>query len=287
MKLKTCQTFAQLCESLTEASTAMNLITGRPGGVQVVRKLHKDMGLGHNIEYSPIDKISWSDLKDSYSGSWVIIVGTNGIGAIKSSGQGYEAVASTGEEPETARDSRGGNIKSFLKGKLGKLQKFYVGQNTKEASRKQEKRAEIKKTADTAIDRDTIIKKFKPLWAKAMTAAIADVKGHINNMVQNEAFDKAIRKLEYIKNLQIGLEAIEAGETRLDVITRAVQTALYMAASYYYPEETGELNRERYGRGVVPENYQGTNRILSDISKGDTQKLGTVLSYFKRNLISG
>lgn len=288
MKLETCQTFAQLCESLTEASTSMSLITGKPGGAQVVRKLHKQMGLAHNINYAPVAKIAWSDLKDSYRGMWVIIIGTTGVGAIKASHTGYEAVASDGTtEPVGFRDSRGGNVLDFLKGKIGKLQKFYVGQNTRDVADKQEKRTQLKRTPGTQMDRETIMKKFKPLWAKAMATAIADIKGHIANMIQNDAFTKAEKKIDYVKNLQSGLEALESGETNLNIISTAVQTSIHMAASYYYPEETGELRRDRYSRGISPENYNGTTRVLNDIAQGDTQKLGTILAYFKRNLISG
>ena len=286
MKIETCKTFAQLCESLTEASTSMNLITGQPGGAQVVRTLHRTMGLAHNIEYYPVQKISWSDLKDNYRGTWVIIVGTTGVGAIQALNNSYTALASTGGEIETFKNDRGGDIKSFLKEKLGKLQKYFVGRNTRDVEDKREKRDQLKRQSSSRMDRDTIVKKFKPLWVKAMSTAIADVKGHISNMIQNDAFTKAEKKLEHVKSLQSGLEALEAGETQLSLISNAVQMAIYMAASYYYPEQTGELNRG-YGRTYNPENMEGPNRVLTDIAQGDTQKLGTVLAYFKRNLISG
>lgn len=286
MKLETCKTFAQLCESLTEASTSMNLISGRPGGVQVIRKLHKTMGLAHDTEYSPVYKISWSELKNNYRGTWVIITGSNGVGAIQADRGTYTAVASSGQDVETFQNDRGGNILDFIKGKIGKLQKFYVGKNTSTVADKKEKRGQLKQRPDATMDRDTIVKKFKPLWVKAMTTAIADIKGHIANMIQNDAFTKAEKKLDYVKRLQAGLESLEAGETRLDIISNAVQLAIYMAASYYYPEQTGEIARG-YGRSFDPENHEGPNRVLNDIAQGDTQKLGTILAYFKRNLISG
>jgi hypothetical protein len=264
----------------------MSLITGRPGGAQVVRTLHKKMGLAHDIEYAPVQKISWSELKDNYRGTWVIIVGSTGVGAIQSNRGSYTALASTGEEAESFKSDRGGNILDFLKGKIGKLQKFYVGKNTSTVTTKKEKRSELKQRPDATMDRETIMKKFKPLWSKAMTTAIADVKGHIANMIQNDAFSKAEKKLEHVKRLQVGLEALEAGETHLELISNSVQMAIYMAASYYYPEQTGEITRG-YGRSYNPENQEGPNRVLNDIAQGDTQKLGTVLAYFKRNLISG
>ena len=105
--------FSQLLEGyVNEDSTSMNLIAGSPGGKEVVLALHKDMQLAHDLGYSQIDKISWSELKDR--ASWVIIKGANGIGAIKSSGSGYDAVASAGGPVDTTSDGRGGNILDFL-----------------------------------------------------------------------------------------------------------------------------------------------------------------------------
>jgi hypothetical protein len=198
MRPETLKLFAQFCESfLPEASSSMALIQDHPGGKDVVQKLHKDLKLAHDQNYKPIPKIAWSDLKDSYRGAWVIIQGDKGTGAIKASGGNtgsYEAVASTGGETRVVKDSRGGNILDFLKGEIGGLRKFYVGSNTTAVSDKQRKRAELQKGTDTTINQDALIKKFKPLWAKAINAAIADIKGHVANQIKNDAFEKARRK---------------------------------------------------------------------------------------------
>jgi hypothetical protein len=60
-----------------------------------------------------------------------------------------------------------------------------------------------------------------------------------------------------------------------------------MAASHHYPDETGEITKG-YSRGnYSSQNSEGPTRILQDIAKGDNSKLGTVLAFFKRALISG
>ena len=284
--------FVQLCEEiLPEASTGLSLIQGAPGGKEVIQKLHKDMKLAHDQKYNPVAKIQWSDLKGSYRGAWVIIQGERGTGAIKASGGttgSYEAVASTGGEVRVVKDGRGGNIIDFLKGEIGKLQKFYVGSNTTAVQDKQKKRQTAQAgAANTAVNKDTLIKKFRPLWAKALTASIADIKGHITNQIKNDAFEKAQRKLERLNSLQQALEAIETGSTEVSgYIERAVNTAILMAAAHYYPEQTGDLTKS-YGSNYVAQNDEGTRQLLADISAGDTSKLGTILSFFKRTLISG
>lgn len=291
MRIETCQLFAQLLEGhINEVSTAMTLIANNPGGKEVVQKLHKDMQLAHNLGYSQIAKIAWSDLKGSYRGAWVIIQGTKGTGAIKATSNGtYEAVASTGGETRSIKDGRGGNIIDFLKGEIGKLQKFYVASNTTAVRDKQSKRADAKKGTDTTVTKDTLIKKFKPLWVRAITAAIADIKGHVANQIKNDAFDKAKRKLEHISRLQNGLESLESATSDTpDFISSAVNSAVLMTASHYYPETTGNITRGRWGSGNLEAQFsEGPQQLLKDISSGDTKKLGTVLSFFKRSLITG
>ena len=291
MRPETLKLFAEFCETfLPEASSSMAIIQQHPGGKDVIQKLHKDQKLAHDISYSPVSKISWSELKDSYRGAWVIIQGDNGTGAIKASGGNtgdYFAVASTGGETRSMNDSRGGNVIDFLKGEIGGLRKFYVGKNTTAVSDKQQKRISAKVGTDTTISKEKLIKKLKPLWAKAITAAIADIKGHVANQIKNDAFEKAKRKLDHIEQLQNGLEAIEAGSGDVpQFIESAVNTAILMSAAHYYPEQTGDITKS-YGRGYSSANSEGPQLLLKDISEGDTAKLGTILSFFKRTLISG
>jgi hypothetical protein len=285
--------FAQMCESvLDEASTSLSLIQNTPGGTEVIKKLHKDMKLAHDQNYKSVPKISWSDLKGSWRGAWVIIQGEKGTGAIKASGGNtgsYEAVASSGDETRSIKDSRGGNVIDFLKGEIGKLQKFYVGSNSTAVPDKQKIRQSRQAGAGTAqVSNDTLVKKFKPLWARAITAAIADIKGHIANQIKNDAFEKATKKLEYVGRLQSSAEAMETGtlDDAPDFIKSAVQTAVLMTAAHYYPEQTGDITRG-YGRTYSSAQAEGPQQLLKDITEGDTKKLGTVLSFFKRALISG
>lgn len=291
LKTQLYREFAQLCETITEASTSMNIIAGNPGGKEVIRNLHQKYALAHNQDYSPVDKISWSDLKGSYKGAWVLIQGTNGTGAIKAAGGttgDYTAVASSGGEVKTMSDTRGGNVVDFLKGEIGKLQKFYVGRNTSQVRDIKQKRAAQKDAAGPqVVNQETLVKKFKPLWVKSMTAAIADIKGHIANQVKNDAFEKAKRKISQVESLQDALEKLETGsQEQPEVVRKAVNIAVLMAASHHYPDLTGDIQRG-YSSSYNATRGEGPQKLLQDISNGDTAKLGTILGFFKRTLISG
>ncbi len=153
MRIESYQLFSQLLEGyLNEASTSLDLILDNPGGKQVVKHLHTDMGLAHDQDYRQVEKISWSELKDTRRGAWVIIKGTTGTGAIRATASGsYEATASSGGEVESKSDGRGGNIIDFLKSKIGKLNKFYVGNNTSNVRDKQKKRKDQQAGKDASV----------------------------------------------------------------------------------------------------------------------------------------
>ena len=289
MNLESHKIFAQLCEAyVNEASTAMNLIVGKPGGREVVQKLHKDMKLAHDLGYSPIDKILWSDLKNARNGAWVILQADSGSGAIRAVNDRYEAVASTGGEVKTFTDGKGGNILDFFKNEIGKPRKFFVAKNTRDVDTKQQKRKETQPSASSEVTKDTIVKKFKPLWVRAMTAAIADIKGHVANMIKNDAFDKAKKKLNYLDSLYASLDELQAGATDTsEHVDRAVNMAVLMAASHHFPEQTGNIERSRWGGGSSAQFSEGPQLLLKAISEGDTAKLGTVLGFFKKALITG
>lgn len=292
MRPETYQLFALVCESiLDEASTSLSMVQSRPGGKQVVQKLHQEKGLAHDQSYREIPKISWSELKDTRHGAWVIVNGSKGTGAIRASGGSYEAMASAGGEVQTFRNDRGGNILDFLKGIIGNFRSFHVGSDTGAVKNVKQKRASLNATqGPKAVSNDTLVEKFKPLWLRAMTAAQADIKGMVVNMIKNDAYEKAERKLGMLKKLDNAILSLDSGELEdaPDFVRAAVQTAVLMSASHYYPEETGEIQRQRWGSGgYEATGYYGPRKLLADIANGDTKKLGTILAFFKRSLISG
>jgi hypothetical protein len=291
--MNTYQLFANLCESyLPEASSSLDMVKTAPGGPEVIKQLHQKSGLAHDQSYKAVDKIAWSELKDSYRGAWVIILGTNGVGAIRASGGttgSYEAFTSTGAGVETINDSRGGNVLNFLKGNIGNLKKFYVGANTTAVKDKQQARTKRQQgLAGPQLTRDTLVTKFKPLWVKSMNSALADIKGMVGTMVKNDAYKKAKTKIEALERLENAIDAVESGNAEVpSFINSAVGSAIMMAASHHYPDTTGDITRSRYGGSYETQHQEGPKQLLADIAAGDTAKLGTILGFFKRNLISG
>jgi hypothetical protein len=298
------QKFAQLCESiLQEVSTASTILPGSAAANVLIKALHSKYSLPHDQPYQQTDNISWSTINDTRAGAWAIIKFANGVGAIKAieSKQGYVAVAVPDENLEVGFDqfSKGGDVMNFFKQLgLGKIQQLYVGRDTGELSTKQDKRRllRLQKERFGTASVDTLLKRFRPLWLRAVEAAQADIKGMAVTMVQNNSYGKANGKLQRLSELQEIADAIESGDIdqeprrytnnpHKESLKKYVSSAIYLAASHFYPEETGDVTRS-YG-GLNVENFQGTNRLLTDIGRGDQKKLATVLGFFKRLLISG
>ena len=91
-----------------------------------------------------------------------------------------------------------------------------------------------------------------------------------------------------MKRLQQAIESLETDSDTPNSVRAAINVAVLMAASHHYPEQTGAISRSGYGGGGYnAERSEGGSQLMKDIAAGDQKKLGTVLSFFKRSLISG
>lgn len=300
MKPQTYKIFAQLCESIVqEATTLSSILPGDPAANKLISTLHRRFQLPHDQQYQPTDNISWSAINDTSRGAWVIIKFANGVGAIKALAEksGYEVVGVTKDSLEVTNDkfTKGGDAINFFKELgLGKIQQLFVGKDTGERERKGELRArgqaDLNKLKTTDVNSLTM--RLKPLWVRAINAAMADIRGMAVTMIQNNALGKARNKIEKLSDLQSILDAIESGEidnpgrnNKINYLKKLVNNSVVLTAAHYYPEETGEINRS-YG-GISGSLFGGDRKVLADIAAGDQKKLGTVLAFFKRQLISG
>ena len=290
MNIKTHQLFAQLCESFVfEDSSTMDLIKGQPGGADVIAHLHKNYKLSHDQDYVRTAKMSWSSFKAARKGSWAILLYPKGTGAIKQENEKYTVIASTGGEIHTIRDTHGGDVMNWLKAEMdSNPTAMYIGLDQGSVRNKQNTRADNKRGGQRgAITQTSLLNRFKPLWAKAANGAIADIKGMVATMVKNDSYEKAERKLRQLKLLRDSVESLETTDGTPRMFQTALENAIILAAGHYYPEQTGQI-RIRYsgGNGLSSEQQEGQIQILKDIGAGDVAKMGTVLSFFKRELIA-
>jgi len=295
MRPERLQLFASLVEDLFEASTAAAQVKDHPGGIQIIKALHKEMNLPHDVTWGELPKgprFSWTAFKDARQANWTLVKADKGTGAFTAGrgGGGYKAIASTGGEIEKFQDDRGGNIIEFLTNTIGTPKSFYTGSTSAEFATRTKQRADLNKQSEkSGVTVDALITKFRPLWVKSAEKARADIKGFIINQIKSDSFSKAGLKIKRLEELSRIVDSLETGDTEApNMIKSAVRDAVLLAAAHYYPQKTGELTRNRsYGsNGLTSASDEGVKLLLQDLTNGDGSKLGTILAYFRRNLVS-
>lgn len=293
--------FSKLCEDIvSEASTAMAEFSG-PGAQELLKYLHTNQALGHDVNIKPITRPKWSDLGNN-KGTWFLIAGNKGFAAAKydsgsyrKSHGSYQLFASTGvpdpEEGNMIYSNHAYNAtdaNKFVKDHIGDVRKFYMV-GSLYSSELRTKRAGNQPNAlkQGLMDKEALIKRFKPLFNKILIAARADVAGVANAMIKNDAYHAAEKKIAHLRLLDRTIQNLENNEEIPEVLRDAVHNSLIMTARYYYPKQTGNINTA-YGyrsNALAPDSSEGVNRVLKDIQDNDRQKLSAVLAYLKRSLI--
>lgn len=317
MQKKSIEIFVTLLENIVqEASTSMDLVRKLPNSDILIKYMHTHLGLAHDQEYDEVKKISWNDIKirsrwgSNDKQNWVLVRGKNGVGAISST-ERYHALAvdEIGEIVEKTSD-RGGTVLDWLKDYIGPIQSFYVGKASgavkkKKIERKKQKPLPVEQYTDIDTFSMILMKKFKPLWVRAVEAAQADIKGFVGTQIKNSSYEKAGKKLNRLQALDQILKALEDGKdptssqdgyndtysAPFSAMKLALHNAILLTAHHYYPDLTGGFtDRARsYGRSSTHSlnNQSAVEHLFNDIRGGDTSKLGTLLAFFKKGLISG
>ena len=278
---------------LNEVSSTIDALTkyrDRPTEVALAQYMHKNMNLPHNgVEYthgkfdvSSIKGNRWSSRGDITN--WLIYIGEKGSACVThdaSNGSYNVVTASTDpEEPVSIHKGRFTTITDFnrfIKQYIGKINTYLKGTGS-----------EVKKKV-TPVDNsnftEIVLKKFKPILAKSIEKAVADVRGMIINQIKNDAFESAERKIKKLTTLITVLENIEYNT---DFLSTVLRNSVLLTASYYYPDLTGTITSGGYGprhSQYSSENNKGPLKVMDDILQGDTEKLMHTLSMFRRQLV--
>lgn len=314
--------FALFCEALAYPQSASQLlledstllqspVAKNVGGELLIKYLHRRGSLAHDQSYKAIRPrdITWSTIREHIVNSWVFFTGDQGTAAVRTGGPqkndrlDYQVVIFTGDEdpenpvnhPNMGKKFTSSNeMLSFVKTHIGKVTGMYYGTDPASRREKKSKRSEYWKQETTpTVDRHILLMQFKPLIQKSVTAALANVKGHLVDNIKNDSFNNATALLLNAKNLKELLDHLDYFQHEYDIsqsnlLSRSMDAALVFAASHYYPEQTGRIERRGYGYNKTynPQNVAGIQKILQDISQGNKEKVGTILYYFKRALVT-
>jgi hypothetical protein len=265
------QLIAEAFSYLYEASTAVNIIKDHPGGKQVIKELHTNRKLPHDVSWVQISDIRWSEFKETSYGVILGLADQGTVAIINRGSSTYRVIVSNGDGIEQTVESHGGRLKEFVKMHVGKIRTIYKSEFQRpffDLSRKQDVRKELKQSVPRA---KTIVERLRPLFLKTTQAAIADLKGSIITMIKNDAFEKARKKMRRVDKLTTLLDRTsvsQAGFYESSIFRDAINNAVTLAGLHLYPEDDA--------RSI---------RVLKEINQGNMQSLSTVLGYFKITLL--
>ena len=306
------ESFAELCEQiLLEASTTFDILKDpsgewHPGADMIMDHLMRQNTIKHDVQWTSIlpNQVAAQAESLKTKGAFVLLCerGTAWLTMNNATYKLLQAYIGTADEMQrlTVPDKYGGLAKSFelpkilklIKTQIGAIKKAFVttdiGQGAVSSLRKQ--RA---KEAPKEYGYENILLRFKPLWKKVLTQSMADAKGFYMQLIKNDAYGKADKKMKQVRRLRNILDELEAGDEKAlqKNLLPFLVTAVHMAAAHHYPNLGGKWEKvwNDTARSEILRLKPATaaTQLLSDLGQGDNSKLGTILAYLKQELLKG
>lgn len=292
-------------QMLAEASNLLTQFKDLPGAAPMITGMLEKGRLSHDVKITTVPKLEIKNLRDKIRQSrgvdFVIFVrGTEDLGIITMGTYSNSAWVYQ-DKLITHSDDSIAHLLAFLKNYIGKVVDYSIAQSPIRAVQAvKDKRAIIKprpESTDPHYIASILIAKLKPLITRNIERAIADIKGFINTLIKHSNYSKASVKIEALKRLESQLENIELTRTYdNDLVVSKMINAIHSAAMYHYPELTQgfddrarNLHGNSYSAGTFSyravQRTDGLKQLMQDIKNGDTQKVGTILSFFRHELV--
>lgn len=306
---------------LTEYSEPMNdpRFANRPNVLRLIRAMHSDskFSLPHNASFTDFKFTDNEDLNkklDSKPYIWIIF-GTGGAAGLYVSGRQVKALKIVNEVPSGSADysvfdkPELCNLYSYspkvklswyfqkLRPFIGSISKTIVttrGSDIQKVKTLKSKRSKIAPTdvpvaklSNTKIAINLLMR-FRPVWERYIIQALASIQEDIRRYTKNhnyvetrELISRAQRLYDFLNNPSDKIRDIDMSGPTSNPIVHAMQLALLHASMHYYPEQHRDYNPRNSPNLTLTK----PDKLLSDIAAGDTEKIGTVLYYFKRGLL--
>ena len=294
-------------QTLLESSTVLTQFKDLPSAEKMILPMHKAGRLPHDPKLITMTKLDVKRLRDkiriSSNFSFVIFVrGAQDLGIITMGV--YNNSAYVYQDSLIKKESKSiGELVDWLKTHIGKIVDYSIVQSPSVAVQQVKvKRERLKPQPQTAEPIDiatTFINKLKPLVVRNLERAIADIKGYVNTLIKSSNYDRAAHKIIMLKRLEQKLEEIEAtGDYNDGFIMSKMLNAIHAAALYHYPEHSEQGFQDRpttvyssfrnTGHTIMYtplRDSTGVKQLMTDITNGDVKKVGTVLAFFRDELV--
>lgn len=293
-------------QQLAESSEVLDRFKDLPGAEPIIKGMHKSGKLLHDQKLITVDKLNVKGMRDAMRDRshtyYIFVRGTQDLGVIAlGAGKAYVWT----DKLEQFRSNNFNELTAWLKQHIGKIVSYSYATNAHNAvtalKSKRERRKSDKATpTDPELLAMFMINKLKPLIAKNIERAIADIKGFINTLIKHSNYSKLGDKVQMLKKLEEYLEKIEMTQDyNSSFIMSKMVNAVHAAALHHYPEVAGGLTDgdryagNRYGHTIGTsqfsyrpvQDHAAVKQLLQDIKNGDTQKIGSILAFFRQELV--
>ena len=261
-----------------------------PGAKAMGRWVTDQQNIGHDVKWDSAGLYDAILLRKVTPTGAILLQGSDGLAWITKSGNGVKLTLATDQSNEVSADkgkwSGDESTMAFVRRKIGDIQQAWITQNLrkKDVTSLRKKRA----SAAVAAKPQQILMRLKPLWLKMLTQALADLQGYTQQLIKHNSFEHAKNKLDHTERLHTLVDMLKRGESNavLHELQQPLLAAVNLAAAHHYPHLSNTwLNPLYVALYDIGSNKQAVNQLLTDLSAGQYQLLGSVMGYFKQQLL--
>lgn len=272
--------------NITEAHNIGKVLQGQPDRDVMIKMLAKKIRA--DAEFTPIQKISWSELKNRKN-QVVVVKGDQGSSVIYWDGSNY--VVYNGSEGETENLDNGTDVLNLVKPAVGKIRALWMAQEVSPAEIRAV-RSRRQGGGDIQMTRNRLVETLLNYAPRYLQAAIANLSGMAQQMIKAENYTGAQQKLSRmasLKDLLIKLDRVE-GLAMPTEMKNFMQTALDSAIMHTYAyEHPGQVQLRRGYQGTqmaAVDDRQFYDWMIQTLQRRD-KTFATILSFLKQEFLTG
>lgn len=271
---------------ITEAHNIGKVLQGQPDRDVMIKMLAKKIRA--DTEFTPIQKISWSELKNRRD-QVVVVKGDQGSSVIYWDGSNY--VVYNGSEGETKNLDNGTDVLNLVKPAVGKIRALWMAQEVSPAEIRAV-RSRRQGGGNIQMTRNRLVETLLNYAPRYLQAAIANLSGMAQQMIKTENYTGAQQKLSRmasLKDLMIKLDRPQGAAMPTEMknfMQTALDSAIMHTYAYEHPDQV-QLRRSYQGTQLAAvDDRQFYDWMIQTLQRRD-QTFATILSFLKQEFLTG
>lgn len=272
--------------NITEAHNIGKVLQGQPDRDVMIKMLAKKIRA--DAEFTPIQKISWSELKNRKN-QVVVVKGDQGSSVIYWDGSNY--VVYNGSEGETENLDNGTDVLNLVKPAVGKIRALWMAQEVSPAGIR-DVRSRRQGGGDIQMTRNRLVETLLNYAPRYLQAAIANLGGMAQQMIKAGNYTGAQQKLSRmasLKDLMIKLDRPQGAAMPTEMknfMQTALDSAIMHTYAYAHPDQV-QLRRGYQGTQLAAvDDRQFYDWMIQTLQRRD-QTFATILNFLKQEFLTG